>query len=445
MNQLSTESSAAYKKESRIFFGWWTLLATGVLNIVGQAFYSYGVSAFFKPIADELHFSRTVTSAAAGIGRLEGGLEAPLSGWLVDKFGPKWVIFGGVSLVAIGLLLMNLVHSAWTYYLVWGVSIGTGINLSMTIPIDKTLTNWFVKKRGLAVGIKFACLGIGGAAVVPLVSWLIANYGWRTTSTIWGILVFASLLLVVFFIRQKRPEHYGLLPDGAKIEKNISPAGIVNQGLEYASQMQEIEFTLRQALKTSAFWLYLIAYACQFLGQVALYVHLIPFLTDRGISPVAAGFLMGLMLFCTIPSRLITGIIADRIQKGYLSFFMALAFLFQALGIAAFLIKPGMPAIYVFLILYGFGTGAAPVLGVLMRGRFFGRKAYGSISGLSSFILGPVGIVAPIYAGWIYDTTHSYVTAFILFAALAAVATALICFVRPPKAPAQIGNTEKFI
>jgi cyanate permease len=205
------------------------------------------------------------------------------------------------------------------------------------------------------------------------------------------------------------------------------------------------EFTLRQALKTSAFWLYLIAYACQFLGQVALYVHLIPFLTDRGISPVSAGFLMGLMLFCTIPSRLITGIIADRIQKGHLSFFMALAFLLQALGIAAFLIKPGMPAIYVFLILYGFGTGAAPVLGVLMRGRFFGRKAYGSISGLSSFILGPVGIAAPIYAGWIYDTTHSYVTAFVLFAALAAVAAVLICFVRPPKAPAQTGNTEKFI
>ena len=177
MGQLSSSPAAATKAKTTIFFGWWTLLATSILNIIGQALYSYGFSAFFKPISTELNFSRTVTSTAAGIGRLEGGLEAPISGWLVDKFGPKWVIFGGVAVVGVGLLLMNLVHSVWTYYAVWGVTIGTGINLSMTIPIDKTLTNWFVKKRGLAMGIKMGFLSLSSVAVIPVVTWLTTSFG----------------------------------------------------------------------------------------------------------------------------------------------------------------------------------------------------------------------------------------------------------------------------
>lgn len=445
MDDASMKSVVKSKVGSGVFFGWWTVMATGILNIIGQAFYQYGISALFKPIALDLGFNRTMTSTAAGIGKLEGGLESPISGWLVDKFGPKWVIFGGVCLISAGLLLMSLVHSAWSYYLVWGVAIGTGINLSMTIPIDKTLTNWFIRKRGIAMGIKFACIGIGGAVVIPVVTWLIEHVGWRMTTTIWGIMMFASLLLVVFFIRQKRPEYYGLLPDGAKLEENRNSSDLINTGVEYAARSQEIEFTLRQALKTSAFWLFLVAYAFQLAGQTAISVHLIPLLTDRGIEAMLAGAMMSLMLFFTIPSRVLGGIIADRIQKQYLSFIIGAAFLLQALGIAAFLIKPGIPTIYVFLILYGFGTGAAPTLAVLIRGRFFGRKAYGSISGVSSFIMGPVGIISPIYAGWVYDTTRSYVTAFIVFGSLAALAALLVCFVRPPVPFSRSSDTDRFI
>ncbi|MCR4394181.1 MAG: hypothetical protein NUV31_07425, partial [Dehalococcoidales bacterium] len=95
LDNASVKSSVKSKAGSGVFFGWWTVMATGILNIIGQAFYQYGISALFKPIASDLGFNRTMTSTAAGIGKLEGGLESPISGWLVDKFGPKWVIFGG--------------------------------------------------------------------------------------------------------------------------------------------------------------------------------------------------------------------------------------------------------------------------------------------------------------------------------------------------------------
>jgi cyanate permease len=445
MEGNSSSPQSLPKKAPKVFFGWWTLLATGVLQITALCYYGYGISAIFKPLAADLGINRTVTSAATSIGRLEGGFVAPLGGWLVDKFGPKWVIFAGVALIGIGLGLMYYIQSVWAYYLVWGVTVGTGVNIAMTIPIDKTLTDWFVKKRGIVIGIKFAFIGIGGALVVPIVTWLIESYGWRMTSVIWAGVTFASLLLVVFFIRQKRPEYYGLLPDGAKVSPSASQADLVKQGVQYASDLQETEFTLRQALKTSAFWLYLIAYGLQWIGQGAINLHLIPYLTDSGIDEIVAGGLMSLMLFATIPARVLSGTIADRLEKSRLPYFMAVTFFVQALGIAAILISPGMAALYVFLVLFGLGSGAAPTIAVLMRGRFFGRKAYGSISGITNFIMSPFAMLAPIFAGWVYDNWGSYSYAFITFAVLAAVSTVIICFVRPPKAPVQAGEAGKFL
>jgi len=105
----------------------------------------YGFSALFKPLALELGFSRAVTSVATGIGRFSGGFEAPVTGWLVDKFGPKYVILFGVTVFGLGLILMYFIDSLWAFYIVWGVVVSTGMNTALAFPIDKAITNWFVK------------------------------------------------------------------------------------------------------------------------------------------------------------------------------------------------------------------------------------------------------------------------------------------------------------
>ena len=165
----------------RLFFGWWTNLVTGIISGLGNGFNDFGFSVFFKPLAFELGLSRAATSFASGIGRLVAGIEAPLTGWLADKFGPRWVIVVGICIVSTGLVLMNLVTSLWAYYLVWGLIIGTGINLALTIAVDKALTNWFISKRGLAQGIKFSIIGIAGVIVLPIVTLLVAEQGWLIT------------------------------------------------------------------------------------------------------------------------------------------------------------------------------------------------------------------------------------------------------------------------
>jgi MFS family permease len=364
----------------------------------------------------------------------------PLSGWLSDKFGPKWVIVSGICFMSISLLLMNFINSAWTYYAVWGVIMAVGQSLGLSIAIDVMLTNWFVSKRGRAFSLRFAITGIMGVIALPIIGWLVATQGWRTTCLIWAVLVFAGVPLVLYFVKQRRPEYYGLLPDGAKVEpgSEADRDAMIARGREYAAGFQETEFTLRQALRTSAFWMLTAAWVMYGIIVAGFNIHCIPFLTDMDIDPVAAASMMAMMVFFTVPSRFFGGIIADRVKKDHLKFLLAATFIFPALGITTFLLNQSIASVYIFLILFGFGSGAFVPLDIVIRSRYFGRKAYGSIQGSSVILSAPISFLSPIYTGWVYDTTGSYTTAFILFAALGALAAFMMCLIKVPKPPALV-------
>lgn len=433
---------------SKVYFGWWIDLFTGVTSGLAYGFYGLGISALFKPITAELGLSRAVSSVASSIARLEGGLEAPITGVLSDKFGSKWLMLAGACIMGTGLVSMYFfVHSAWAYYIVWAVIVGTGHQLAFTLAVDKVLTGWFIKKRGLALGIRFALLGTFGSIVLPIVTMLIAAHGWRMTCLIWSAVIFAFIPLTLYFVKQNRPEYYGLLPDGARVESgsetNIS--AMIDKGVEYAASLQETEFTLRQAMRTSSYWMLIIVAAAFGIVQSGITLHCIPFLTDIGIDPGVAGSLMGMMVFFQIPSRFSAGWLADHFGKDRLQLLMAGTFLIVAVGIAAFLLNQTVAMVYVFLILYGLGVGAYTPLVITILGRYFGRKAWGSIRGSSSLFAAPVSMLSPVYAGWVYDVTGSYITAFTIYAVIAAFAILLVCFVRPPKPPAHVSDIRRLI
>jgi len=430
----------------KVFFGWWTLLVLGIWSGLGHGFYGYGFSVFFKPLAAELGFNRAVTSVAAGIGRLEGGLESPLTGWLTDKFGPRWIIFIGICIVGIGLVLMNFINSLLAFYIVWGALIGFGLNLGLTIANDKALANWFIKKRGLAFGIRFTLLGISGVIMLPIVTWLVTTQDWRIACLVWAGVMLAGAPLAWFFVKQQRPEYYGLLPDGATVEEEAADTSqMIDRGVDYATEVEEVEFTLRQAMKTQTYWMIVMAWVGSHLIMGGLSIHLIPFLTDMGIDPIVASGMMAMMVFFTIPARFLAGFLADRVRKDRMQFLLAGTFLLHTVGITAFLLNQTIAIVWVFLILLGFGSGASTPLKLTMQGRYFGRKAFASIQGTSMMFAAPAAVIAPVYAGWIYDTSGSYITAFILFAALGTLSTFLICLARPPKPPVQVTDVRKFM
>jgi sugar phosphate permease len=432
----------------KIFLGWWMVFAGGMLALWGHGFYTYGFSAFFKPIATELNFNRTATSVPSSIGRFEGGFEAPLTGWLTDRFGPRWIVIFGVFVIGMGLLLMNYIESLWAFYLIWGIILGTGINIGLALPIDKAIADWFVKKRGMALGIKAVFSGLSGALILPLVAWLIYSYGWREAASIGGlVMLFVGLPLVWFFVRQRRPEYYGLLPDGARIEVDANDTrDIVSRGVDYAAAVEEVEFTVRQAIRTPTFWTLVLVNACHSLAMPALNVHGMPFLTDSWVKdPVAAAGMLAIITTSSLPTRFIGGVLADRISRGHLRFLMAGAYLLEALGFAIFLMNQTIAMIYVWFILYGIGQGIGMGIMAPMRARYFGRKSFGSIAGISRLFMTPIGIAAPIYLGWVYDTTGSYISAFFIIAGLVALSSVIALFVVPPKAPPRIGEVGKIM
>ncbi len=430
-----------------VFFGWWTVIAGGLLALWGHGFGTYGFSALFKPISAELGFGRTATSVAASISRFQGGVEAPLTGWVTDRWGPRWVVMTGVSLISLGLILMNYIHSLWMFYLAWGVMIGAGTNIALTLPLDTTISNWFVKKRGLALSIKWVFSGLSGVLVMPLVSWLITQEGWRATCLTGGIVMGAvGLPLAWFFLRPHRPEFYGLMPDGASLEAGPQPAAeVVERGISYAAEVSELEFTLRQAMHRRTFWVLVATQAIHGLVVPVMSIHCIPFLTDRGIDPLVAAGMMTIWVGASIPARFVGGMIADRIPVRYLRFLITASYLLQSLGVFIFLHYGTTASIITWFIMYGIGQGIPMTVNPLMRARYFGRKSFGSIAGFSRMFITPVGIAGPIYAGWIYDTTGSYMSAFVQFAILLAVSGLVATLATPPRPPDRITDIRSII
>jgi len=435
------------RRSPKIFPGWWTVIAGGIIALWAHGFHTYGFSALFKPISSELRFNRAVTSGAASIMNLEGSIESPLIGWTTDRFGPRYLILIGVALMSLSLILMNWINSLWAYYVVWGVMLGTGAQMGLFLPIDVAISNWFVKKRGRALSIKWTLSGLSGMLILPLVAWLITTQGWRTTCLIGGIvLAIIGLPLAWFFIKQRRPEYYGLLPDGATVsEDTVDTDQMIDRGIEYAAEMQEVEFTLRQALKTRTYWLLLIIGAIPDLAYPVMGIHLIPFLTDRGMNLVAAAGMMAIMVTAGIPARFIGGFIADRVRRDHLRYLLGAIPLVQALGLVLFLFNQTTSMIYVWFILWGIGFGANLTIGTTVTVRYFGRKALGSIEGSYGLFFLPIGVIAPIYVGWLYDTTGSYMIAFIVLAISMTVTGVLFPFIKPPKPPAQVSDVRQIV
>ncbi len=422
------------KKPPKLFFGWWINIVTSITSALNAGL-TGAASVLFKPIATDLGMDRTGASVASGIGTLVNGGVFALAGWLTDKFGARWVIFTGTCIASVGMILLKFVQTPWQYYMVWGVVMVIGLALSVSVSVDTMLANWFVRKRGLAFSIRFATIGLVTAGILPLVSWMTVSQGWRQTSLIWSFITIATIPLLLVFVKPKRPEYYGWLPDGAEFTRTSqhTEQDIVAKGQEYAADIQEKDYSFNQVLRTPSYWVINSVWAIAAIIFVGFNLHIVPYLTDIGISPIAAGGMLAMMSFVGLPSRILSGIVADRLKKEHIKYLLVGSLALASLGITSILISPTIGGIYALLALYGFGMAAYTPLDILIRARYFGRKSYGRIQGLATIISAPLSFASPIFTGWIYDTTGKYNVAFILFASLAAIGAITMCFAHVPK------------
>ncbi|MFC2016733.1 MFS transporter [Chloroflexota bacterium] len=417
---------ALVKRPKRMFYGWWVVLVGAIIHFWGAGFYFYGFTAFFLPISAELGLKRAVVSTVFAVARLEGAFEGPIVGWLIDRFGARKLTVIGILIFATGYIAMHWMNSLVMFFILYAGLIAVGYQAGFVHTQYALANKWFIRQRSKATGIISALMALGGAAIVPMLGWVIIQYGWRTAVVITGVGALVICLPLCLVIRNV-PEDKGLLPDGDEVEtKEVAEKPSEDAG--------EYSFTVREAMKTSAFWILCLAFILRLFVVGGIWVHMVPLLVFKGFDEQGAANAIGILLILTIPSRFIFGWLGDIYPKRYL---LMLCCLIETVALIFLLTAQSMWQVYLFIIIFALGYGVAP-LNVAVVGDYFGRKNFATIRGIMALIYAVGIITGPIYAGYVYDVTQSYQVAFITFIVIYSIAALTYVFARRPKPPARV-------
>ena len=383
----------------------------------------HGFGNFIIPLGEEFGWSRTTISVVFSVARLESGLIGPVEGWAVDRFGPRRLIAVGIPLMGIGYMAMSRVDGLLAFFFVYVFMIALGNSLGMSTPITASVANWFNRKRGLAFGIMWSGVGIGGL-FVPALGWLVEAYGWRTAALMVGIFI-AVLGVPVAMVMRHRPEPYGYYPDG------IVPEEVRASGATRRPVLPDLsnDFTAREALQTSSFWYLTLSIMARSLVSGGIGLHLVPFFVDLGASSVAAAALAGSVGLMSIPGRFGLSALGDFINKRYV---MVASLALMAVSIVFMARAPSVAAVIPILVAFSASQGGISVIPQSLIADYFGRRSYATIQGFRSTIQMAGIIAGPIISGYVFDTTGSYTIAFMAFSGAALVSMVLVFMAKAP-------------
>ena len=263
-----------------MYYGWWIVVASmGALALAGSVYWQ-GFGLFFLPLAREFSIGRAALASAYSVSQVEGGLLGPVGGYLSDRFGPRRMMVIGVGVTGVGYLLLSRVDTFLGFYLVFVLVVSLGVSVGIRVPTLVVTNNWFVQKRGIALGLMSSGTGLGGV-FVPGLGWLIARLGWRNAAAIVGVVVWCVGLPIAGALR-RRPEEYGLRPDG-RTELAAERQAATQQS--HVRAQAEATYTLRQALRTRVFWSLALAFGLRQFAVGAVGVHMVPYLIGAGTAP----------------------------------------------------------------------------------------------------------------------------------------------------------------
>jgi MFS family permease len=383
----------------------WLLVAGAALGLVvgnGPVMqFTFGV--FLQPVAAEFHVGRGTISTALLVGVVATGLCTPVVGRLMDRFGIRAValplVFGfAASLVSLGLFA----QSAAVFVVIFGI-MGVFAAGQTPLPYARAIAATFDRKRGLALGIAMAGVGVGTAVLPPVAGALIAAVGWRGAYIGLGVVLLVIVVPVLLFLIRE-PARRGA---GAALQEGLTAA---------------------QAIRTRAFWILAAAFFLLALTAAGLTAHIVPLLTDRGVAPAQAAGVISVIGIALIVGRLVAGYLLDRIFAPY----VAVAFtLLPLVGVVLLLVAVSVPTAIVAALLVGLGLGAEVDLIAFLLSRYLGMRAFGEIYGylFALFMLG--NGVGPVVLGASFQSTGSYTPALVACAAGLVVASGLVLRLGP--------------
>ncbi len=409
------------QKSHILFFGWWVVGSCFLISLYTAGVIHFGFTAVFEPIANEFGWSYAQISLSASLRGLEMGLLAPIVGILVDRWGPRKLIFGGAFITGLGLMLLSRINSLGMFYAAFFL-IAIGMSSCSATVFLTAVANWFRRRVSIATGIMTSGFALGGL-LVPLVTILIDNLGWRDSMFGLGLGVWLIALPLSLLVRHK-PEQYGYLPDGDE-HRNV-----VGAEVHTPTNMIEADSTLKQALKSSAFWHISLAFMCQLLVLNAVVVHVMPYLSTIGVSRATSSLVASIISVASIIGRLGFGWFGDRLNRRW-----AAATGFMLTGFGLFLFGcAGLGKLWIvlpFIIFFGVGWGCSVTMRVALIRDYFGRKNFGAIHGFAIGVTMVGNMIGPPLAGWAFDKWGSYQGGWFALISLSAAAATLVVTISP--------------
>lgn len=412
-------SAAPAASPSRPFYGWLIVLVSLFGISTGPA--AFGLASLglmIGPLEQEFGWDRTQTSSAVSIMMICTALSLPLVGRLVDRIGVRRVLIPSLIIMGLCLLALTQVTALWQFTAIY-VAMGTLAVGSNSVPYMRVLAAWFDRRRGLAIGIAGSGTGLGFAYVPVLTEYLVTGHGWRMGYVGLGLIMLCGTLPLIALLLKETPASMGLLPDGGGKAEPERPAD---------AKPAVAGDTLRQAMGRRDFWSLVTIFVSLAFVLYGLIPHLVPMLTDRGMSTREAAQIASIFGLATFGGRLLIGFLIDRHDARLIALIF---FSLSALGLGVLAMDLPAWAFLLAALLLGGSLGAEVDMLAYLTSRYFGLKSFAEIFGvLFGAVMMGMGL-GPAIFGFVFDRTGSYNSMLALGVPICLVAIILVALLRP--------------
>jgi MFS family permease len=407
----------------KVYYGWWIVLGSTITLVFssGIGFYSHG--AILDPLRVHYGWSKGTISTALTMYFAVSGVFGMVVGEAIDRFGSKPLLILGAIITGIGFFILSRITQLWQLFAVY-LFLAVGTSCASPITITTLIGNWFVLKRGLAMGLTMSGLSLGGMIMVPVTIYLISHWGLRTALPTLGGLFCLVIIPIASFLIKQHPSDVGQFPDG----REKAPLLVDSTGRRISFAPQRRVWRRVEAMHTTCFWAIVIGFLLAMTGQLAFLVHQVSFLSLT-LGTGGAARAVSVTTGASIISRLFLGSIADRFDKRLVAIF---CFFLQGIAVLFMARFHQVAILYLGTFAFGLTMGGIFMMQSLLIGDCFGMASFGTIIGFSGLFTQLGAAFGPTIAGLIFDATHDYRIAFTIFGITSLSAMIAIFFARPP-------------